>query len=219
MTKNEALSRRRPCVAGVLPFRGLGEPKTRLAGLLSLDERRELAIAMLRRSIDALSAGGVGPLTVVTMDPRLEGVVTDRRVHVVVQSSVGLNGAVRLGQHWAIEHGADALLVLLPDLPLVTGADVDALVQQANPHAAVIAPDRHGQGTNALLLWPPDAIAPAFGEGSADRHRRGLALAEHPVTDVQRPGTHLDLDTPDDLQHLRRMGYDWHALVGLAGAR
>ncbi|HUG15228.1 MAG TPA: hypothetical protein VMM78_09440, partial [Thermomicrobiales bacterium] len=58
----------------------------------------------------------------------------------------------------------------------------------------------HGTGTNALLLAPPDTIMPAFGEHSAQRHRLALALADVPLTDIQRPGTHLDLDTPDDLR-------------------
>lgn len=206
-------------VAGVLPFRGLGDPKTRLSSVLSIDERRELALGLLRRSIEALVAGGVGPLAVITMDPRVAGMGLDPRAEIIVQSGVGLNNAVRLGQHWAIEQGSDAVMIVLPDLPLVTKTDVQMLLHQVVPQSAIIAPDRHGLGTNALVLSPPDLIAPAFGEASADRHRQGLALGEIPVLDVQRPGTHLDLDSPDDLMHLLRLGYDWHELIGVASAR
>ncbi len=70
------------------------------------------------------------------------------------------------------------------------------------PSPVVIVPDRHGTGTNALVLSPPDAIAPSFGPGSFARH---VAAAEqagvpHSVEDV--PGLALDVDTPADLAEL-----------------
>ena len=110
--------------------------------------------------------------------------------------------AVHEGQAWAMLGGANGLLTVLPDLPLLSGDDVRALLAAATCEGAVIAPDRHGLGTNALLLAPPDAIPPSFGIDSAPRHRLALALADIPVTDIQRPGTHLDLDTPADLEQL-----------------
>lgn len=206
-------------VAGILPFRGLGGPKTRLSGVLSIEDRRALALALLERAIRSMCAGGVETLAIVTMDPRLSSVGIDPCAEIIVQSGAGLNDAIHLGQLWAIEHGADATLTVLPDLPLLSADDISALVWRSNPHTAVIAPDRHGQGTNALLLHPPDAVASAFGDGSADRHRRGLALAEIAVVDLQRPGIHLDLDTPDDLEHLLALGYDWRDLVGTMSVR
>jgi 2-phospho-L-lactate guanylyltransferase len=189
-------------VFALLPFRGLDDPKTRLGSALSLDERRDLAIHLLNRAIDAVCAAGVDRLAVVTRDPSLAARGIDHRADLILQSGSGLNAAIRDGQQWATANGADALLILLPDLPLLTARDIRALVAAAEPGVAVVAPDRHGAGTNALLLTPPDAIAPAFGEGSADRHRRGLALADMSAVDVERPGIQLDLDTPDDLRFL-----------------
>jgi len=70
------------------------------------------------------------------------------------------------------------------------------------PPVAVLAPDRHGTGTNALLLRPPAALPFAFGVGSLARHRavaraRGLLSRSYDA-----PGTALDLDTPADLAEL-----------------
>jgi len=64
----------------------------------------------------------------------------------------------------------------------------------------VIVPDRHGSGTNALLLTPPYAIAPAFGTGSFARH---AALAHGRAEVCEVPSLGLDVDTPDDLAALR----------------
>ena len=72
---------------------------------------------------------------------------------------------------------------------------------EAAPGVAVV-PDRHGTGTNALLLSPPDVIAPSFGEGSRRRHLRealdsGITPAVEPLVSLG-----LDVDTPGDLEAL-----------------
>jgi 2-phospho-L-lactate/phosphoenolpyruvate guanylyltransferase len=193
---------------GLLPFRGLEHAKSRLSSRLSDEERQGLALELLNRAMAAMLAGGVDRLAVVTLDAELANAGLDARADLLLQTHGGLNAAIRQGQQWALAGAADALLVLLPDLPLLEADDVRAILAAATRDSAVIAPDRHATGTNALLLAPPDAIMPAFGEGSAARHRLALALADVPVTDLQRPGTHLDLDTPDDLRHLQQLGYD-----------
>ena len=67
----------------------------------------------------------------------------------------------------------------------------------------VIVPDRHGSGTNALRLTPPEVIAPAFGPGSFARHARLAAAAGAVVRIAQVPSLELDVDTPGDLAALR----------------
>ncbi len=189
-------------VFGLLPFRGLDDPKSRLGPMLSSTERSELALDLLRLAVEAMLAGGVERVAVITLDERLACAGLDPRAEIIVQRTRGLNAAVHEGQAWAMLGGANGLLTVLPDLPLLSGDDVRALLAAATCEGAVIAPDRHGLGTNALLLAPPDAIPPSFGIDSAPRHRLALALADFPVTDIQRPGTHLDLDTPADLEQL-----------------
>ena len=74
----------------------------------------------------------------------------------------------------------------------------------ARAEPVVIVPDRHGTGTNGLLLTPPAAIAPAFGPGSRERHQAAAKAAgvDHAVVRLASLG--LDVDTPDDLAALRR---------------
>src|SRR5436190_23240825 len=73
---------------------------------------------------------------------------------------------------------------------------------QARELAVLIVPDRHGTGTNSLLLSPPTVIEPSFGEGSLERHLAAARAAEVPH-DVTSPASlTLDVDTPDDLAAL-----------------
>ena len=63
-------------------------------------------------------------------------------------------------------------------------------------------PDRHGTGTNALVLSPPDAIEPSFGPDSLERHVAAAEAAGVPHRVEEVPGLALDVDTPDDLAAL-----------------
>jgi 2-phospho-L-lactate guanylyltransferase len=64
--------------------------------------------------------------------------------------------------------------------------------------SVVLAPDRHGRGTNALLLDPPDVIDPAFGGDSRAGHAWLASSAEAAFVEVPDV-LGLDVDTPDDL--------------------
>jgi len=69
----------------------------------------------------------------------------------------------------------------------------------------VVVPDRHGEGTNALLLTPPGAIAPSFGPGSLERHVRAAGAAGMAYTVARIPSLMLDIDTGQDLNELVRV--------------
>gem|GEM_PF-537568 len=114
----------------------------------------------------------------------------------------GLNAAlVAARQHLG---DATAMLVLLADLPLLTAADIAALCERLPPGgpAAVIAPDRHERGTNALLLRPPQVLPFCFGADSLARHINAARQAQLPLTFYRSPGTAFDLDTVADLHEL-----------------
>jgi 2-phospho-L-lactate guanylyltransferase len=111
-------------------------------------------------------------------------------------------GAGVPGRRIVVGAPAERVLLVPGDCPALDPAEVEALLARTAP--VVIVPDRHGTGTNALLLAPPDVMAPAFGEGSFERHS-GLARAagtEPEVADVKTLG--LDVDTPDDFVALKR---------------
>jgi 2-phospho-L-lactate guanylyltransferase len=121
----------------------------------------------------------------------------------LVERAPGLNEAIEAARSVAVARGATAVLVLPADLPSVTSAAIDDIVAAANavpaPHGLVaIVPDRHGRGTNALLVSPPGAIDPAFGEASRAAHEARAAAAGAAWLELGGPLA-LDLDTPADL--------------------
>lgn len=221
-------------IVALVPIRSLTGGKTRLAGVLSQEARSALTARMVTRVIHAaLSSDAIVSVVVVSPDPAALALASgvDARVDPVVQTSdrPGLLAALDLGREHAHQRGASGLLVLFGDLPLLDGDDVRNLVRRAVP--IVIAPDRHGEGTNALFLrlsaMPEgDSFAFQFGEESypkhvSEAHRLGLDVA----TSVGA-GTAFDLDTPEDLAALMsdatwiegETGRDLVASLGLEGA-
>ena len=188
----------------LVPIRGLETAKTRLGEDLDAEERVELVTALLRRTLVAardsrLIAGTI----VVTMDPEAAGIAKDLGAVGLVERAPGLNAAIEAARSVAVARDATAVLVLPADLPSVSAEAVDALITSAQDAAAptglvVLVPDRHGLGTNALLVSPPDAIDPAFGESSRAAHRARATAAGTGYLEIDGPLA-LDLDTAADL--------------------
>ncbi len=191
-------------IVAVVPIRSLRNGKTRLAAVLSEDERE----ALLRRTAErvvavARDSGVIDTVLVVSPDAEALAWAENLGPGVLVlpqpAASPGLNGAIDAGRDWALAAGADALLSLFADLPLITPDDVGALA--ARSEAAVLGPDRRGEGTNALLLRLAGAGAGyrfAFGEGSLACHLTEAARLGLTATVVDAFGIGFDLDTPDD---------------------
>lgn len=103
-----------------------------------------------------------------------------------------------MGVSRAIELGAPSVALLPGDCPLLDPNELDRLLTALPTPFVSVVPDRHGTGTNALALSPPDAITPAFGEGSRRRHLDLARAASIPHTIEELPTLALDLDTPAD---------------------
>ncbi len=181
----------------ILPVKTFGRAKQRLAG--GFPNRPGLAEAMVADVLDALArVDGLAEVIVVTAAP-----VSAPGAHVVHDPvEAGQSAAAALGIAAARERGAERVLLVPGDCPALDPDEIGALL--ACDDAVVIVPDRHGTGTNALLLTPPDVMEPAFGEGSFARHT-ALARAagvEPRVAELRSLG--LDVDTPDDLAALHR---------------
>jgi 2-phospho-L-lactate guanylyltransferase len=187
----------------IVPIKALTATKTRLAAALDPPDRAALTLRVLGGVLTALDTPGIAERLVVTPDAAVRRAAQAAGATGLQQDGEGLNEGLAQGRAWALAAGAEAILIVLGDLPLLGRDDVTALLALADhPNVAVFAPDRHGTGTNALLLRPPDALPFAFGVGSLARHRaaareRGLGSRSY-----TSPGTALDLDTPADLAEL-----------------
>lgn len=195
----------------VVPLRTIEGGKARLGEALDAEEREELIVGMLRHLLAEVRAwGGAAEVDVVSPDPDLLAVALDAGARPLRQRTIGLNAGLRLATGEAHAGGATAVLILPGDLPLVSAASLERLVDAADaalaagsggPVVVVVPADARG-GTNAILLAPPDAIEPAFGEASLAAHLREAEAARASVQVVADPALGFDLDTPDDLQRL-----------------
>ena len=158
---------------------------------------------------DVLEALGAVPaldrVVVVTAEPRAAAAAREAGAHVVGDPvEAGQSDAAARGVSEALRRGAERVLLVPGDCPSLDPAEVSELLSGYAGAGVVIVPDRHGSGTNALLLTPPDAIAPSFGPGSFARHAARGAAAGAVVRVAHVPSLELDVDTPGDLAALQR---------------
>jgi 2-phospho-L-lactate guanylyltransferase len=185
----------------ILPIKNLDQAKQRLSPELGPTPRRALVEAMFSDTLVALRRAKALPdVLVISSDSRAQRIAEGYGATVLADAGSGHNDAALIGLRRAGELGADRALLLPADCPLIEPAQLDELAQRATPDRCVlVVPDRHGLGTNALLLHPPDAMEPSFGDGSHARHLGNARAAGIHAETVQVASLALDLDTPDDL--------------------
>jgi 2-phospho-L-lactate guanylyltransferase len=186
----------------ILPIKTLDDAKTRLAEELDPRPRRALVEAMFSDVLVALRrAKLVDQVLVVSSDHNAQRIAGGYGAMVADDEDTGHNDAASCGIERAIELGYERVLLVPGDTPLLDPVELDGLIgRQVEPPFVLIVPDRHGTGTNALLLEPPDAMKSSFGPGSHDRHHRHATAAGITAETVEIPSLALDLDTPEDLQ-------------------
>lgn len=189
----------------IVPVKPLRRSKSRLAGVLSDEERARLSEQMLLHTITVLSeAPAIERILVVSRDPKALALAREHGARTVLERGTPeLNQALVRATMVARGYGVSAVLILPADLPLIEVEDVERLVSLAGaPPVVVVAPDRHGEGTNALLSAPPGLIEYDFGPQSFTRHQERARLAGARVEICQIESFGLDVDVPEDLELL-----------------
>lgn len=177
--------------------------KTRLSSVLDPVARRMIATDF---ALAALLAVGERALVVAGSEAAAKTARELGNEVVVEERPRGQNSAARLGIEAAVEGGAEAVLLLSSDLPLIETGVVDRLLAWADalPRPVVVAVPAVGRGgTNALYLAPPDAIDLHFGDDSlaqfeADARSRAVRFETY-----DSPELALDVDEPSDLAAFR----------------
>lgn len=190
--------------AAIVPVKRLRAAKERLAGTLPASARRDLCRAMLGDVLDAIGRSSmIDDVLVVTSEWDLPVVELPWRGIPDERRSTHSRAAGR-GVAAAMKAGAECVALLPGDCPLLDPAELDGALRRARHGRVAVVPDRHGSGTNALILSPPDAIEPAFGPGSRERHERLARAFGHEVATERLYSLSLDLDTYEDLSVLRQ---------------
>jgi 2-phospho-L-lactate/phosphoenolpyruvate guanylyltransferase len=190
----------------VLPVKRFGAAKQRMAGGITGGQRRDLAEAMVADVLEAIGqARAIERTIVVTGDPIAQQMAAEAGAEVVPDpEDAGHVEAAQAGIARAEADGAERIVLLAGDCPLLDPRELDSLLTGVPGNYVGVVPDRHGTGTNALLLSPPNAIVPAFGEGSRDRHVEAARHAGVPFGIEELASIELDLDTPADVIALTR---------------
>ncbi len=189
-------------VWAVVPVKDLDDAKQRLSPVLNARERRSLFQAMLEDVLTALSeTESLAGILMVTRDASAKEAAGRFSADVVVErENLGQTTAVTFAAEELARNGIASMLAVPADIPLVTPAELEAVLQahRATP-AVTIAPARDELGSNAVVCSPPTVLPFRFGESSFFPHlERARELGIEPSI-VKRPGLGLDIDTPEDL--------------------
>ncbi len=189
-------------VWAIVPVKPLSRAKSRLAGVLSAEQRQYLATQLLLRTVRLLlPLPHIQGVLVISRDTQALAMARDLGAQTVQESGAPeLNNALLRATQASRVWGSEAVLVVPADIPLLSAEDIGMVVDMGRYHnSVVLVPDRREQGTNLLLVRPPGIIPYAFGENSFNRHQYYAREAGATVLVHRSERASLDIDTPDDL--------------------
>ena len=193
-------------VFALIPVKSLATAKSRLAAVLDANERRALVIAMFERVISECGAcDRIDRICVVTTDAEITAIAHARGSTVIAEhEDAGLNGGVSAGLDAARSLGAERVLILPADIPLIDQSELRHILDAApGDRCSVIVPCHKGSGTNTLLIPSRAGFKPQFGENSFRRHLRQLAALGLRPRILHLAGIAADIDEPADLDAFR----------------
>ena len=191
----------------IIPVKPLRRGKSRLAGVLSEDERALLNYSMLGNTLKAISlVPEIDQVLVVSRDPSALALAREHGARTVQEEgSPELNTALRRATLVAKAYGARGVMILPADLPLVNSKDIrEFIAHSGNPPEIIIAPDRREEGTNALLVSPAGLIDYCFGNDSFRCHSQRAQKKQARLEVCRIESLSLDLDYPEDLDLLKQ---------------
>jgi 2-phospho-L-lactate guanylyltransferase len=192
----------------IVPVKPLRRGKSRLATILSEEERTQLNISMLVNTLNAINkAPEVETILVVSRDPAALALAREHGARTVREESrPELNLALQRATEVARLYAAQSVLILPADLPLIKTKDISDFIKLGGyPPEVIIAPDRRLEGTNAFLTTPVGIIPYSYGSGSFCRHLGYAETNNIRVVVCKNPVFGLDLDIPEDLEYYAQL--------------
>ena len=189
----------------ILPVKPLQMAKSRLASVLTPEQRQRFAEGMLRRILNITrTVRHVNGTLVISRDTRVLAIARDHGARTVQESGApALNPALMRATAMVDTWHASSVLILPADLPLVSAEDISGVIEKAGyaPQAVVLATDRNRDGTNALFVRPPGLIRYDYGTHSFERHAQQARDVGAEVFEYESETLKLDLDVPEDITH------------------
>ncbi len=187
----------------VVPVKHLSSSKSRLATILTPEDRKRLTLVMLEDVLTAIRNSAIQGTIVVGSDLCVCELATNTGVTFINEKARGLNPAIGDSIKCCMQRGADSVLVLPADIPLISSTDIERIIELAgNAESIVVVSPSKNWGTNALYLRPPNLIPVSYGFGSFKRHIRHARVRGIPVKVYYSFSVAFDIDSQEDLQEL-----------------
>ena len=201
----------------IIPVKTLSEAKSRLTGYLSLEQREQLVLAMLRHVLLILQESNIDT-TVVSPDAQVRSYARSRGAQTFEEEQTGHNPALTaaaqriLSQEDVADREHLALLTISADLPLLQVDEIQAMIEASQDHSVVLAASQEGTGTNALLVHPPLIVPYVFGPNSLQQFIEEAAQRNLSIKVQKSHGLSFDIDTIDDLELLQMYAWEYRAM-------
>jgi 2-phospho-L-lactate guanylyltransferase len=206
----------------LIPVKDPTYAKTRLAGLLSEDERWRLAWSMFE-DVSRAVVNAKQPDRVVIVTSFGLAVEHARKLGwevLLEESQASESASIDWASRVLSNQGCESVMRLPADLPLVTPEDIDALLSvELDSPGALLVPSRDGTGTNAIIRTPPDLFPSRFGPNSLALHKQEAAQVGVECLIIENDRIALDIDEPDDVEVLLEYGGDTRAVDVLRESR
>lgn len=188
----------------IVPVKPLHRGKSRLATVLSVEERMALTLEMFNHVVSVLQkVEGIDEILVVTRDDEIVTAATARGTRVFSEEDpIQLNSALAASAEYAWQSGVETIIVIPSDLGLLESADVETMLAQDARIA--ICPDNKFDGTNALVLRKLPRFVFRYGEQSFMKHLEESSLNGQTAQVVYADSIEFDLDTPADLRQYKK---------------
>jgi 2-phospho-L-lactate guanylyltransferase len=195
----------------IIPVKPLKLAKSRLAAVITPEQRQEFAQSLLRHTLEVVqSVPQVAGTLVISRDTKVLSIARDNKAYTVMESGAPeLNAALMRATQVIAGWHAEAVLILPSDLPLLASEDVSGIIELGKGYnSIVIATDQHEDGTNAMMIRPPGMFPYAYGTGSYQRHIQLAKQAGASVKFYHSERLLLDVDLPEDLEKFIHMSHD-----------
>ena len=179
----------------LVPLKGLGRAKSRLAETLTAAERAALMLRLLERVVEAIREAGIDRITLVTSEPLAHGIAATWH-----DGDLPWNKALATAIADVVVE--EVVAVISADLPFLQPGDVTALIE-ATPGRGVAVGRAFDGGTNAVSMRPPGVLPTRFGEPrSAALHAASARARGLECVLLDLPGLAFDVDRPADLDRM-----------------
>ncbi len=187
----------------IVPVKPLRRGKSRLAEVISAEERADLNHYLLENTIQVLSAiEEIENILVISRDTEALALARELGARTVQENGhPELNTTLARAVEIVKPYETCGVLIVPADLPRLNARDLKTiLAHRAKPPVVAIAPDRKKESTNVLLVSPPGLIEFSYGPGSFEKHSQAARDAGARLEICDLPSLELDLDEPEDLE-------------------